>query len=378
MRDEVPTWSTTGSDSFEEATLPSKEVEGPAKEDPPKRKTSSRGFRIRASELQRLKAEQNKIREEVESQRNSLGVLQLERRLLDMASEMEEKNSSIESVILDLAKELVTVAQEVENINGQGALVEGRLERLETSMSPFAPSFKLENEAPVTVDDWNGGARRSPSELASRPGRPLTWSCYEAPGQLVGRAQERLTRPRTLPVLGTAPVTSEVQALGEYQLRLEASVARALELQMPAAAQQLSARAEELQKHLERAVSEEAELRKKELGEEVEKAMALLTEVKKDLELHEAKKAVEATRLDSRRPEVDEAETWSPKQGKVTGVGNTSHGATGGQERDKLAQEPFSPTARVGRRRPSQRILGALACLGVVKPTEKGAEKEEQ
>lgn len=318
--------------------------------------------KIRGCDIQRLWSEQSKIREEIEAGRpyQLQGLLQMEWQLSKFMAELEAKYANAEAVILDLAKELVRTAQEVENINCQGASVEERLEQLELKMrDPSAPSFTLEDSPRKDVDDLfhldlapAATGHRSPSVASHPRGRRevATWSGYEAPGELISKAQEKLTaRPQSLPLVPSQAHQGSV----DHQKLFESAASKAILDAFNEASVQLRALSSELMSSMQKATTLDIEAKKKDLGHELQLALESL------------RSAVSAASpvLEAQPEAVQAAGLIMPSnQIAATTTGENFCGSsTAGQE---------SPKTRVAKRRPSQRILGALACFGVVRSAE--------
>eukprot|EP00435_Cladocopium_sp_Y103_P055261 s935_g18.t1 len=327
--------------------------------------------KIRGCDIQRLWSEQSKIREEIEAGRpyQVQGLLQMELQLSKFMAELEAKHANAESVILDLAKELVRTAQEVENINCQGASVEERLEQLELKMRQSAPSYTLEDSQRPKADfdglfhlDLATAAtgRRSPSEVANRPPRRevATWSGYEAPGELISKAKEKLTaRPQTSQTL---PVMMSKASSVDHRKLFESAASKAIADAFNEASLQLRALSSELMSSMQKATTLDIEAKKKDLGSELQMALESLRSA---AEVEAAAAVASAPATSAAQPEAGEAGLTMPSnQVAATTTGENFCGSsTAGQE---------SPKTRVAKRRPSQRILGALACFGVVRPAD--------
>eukprot|EP00439_Symbiodinium_sp_Y106_P049962 s831_g6.t1 len=78
----------------------------------------------RAVFMGRMRRSRIKTAVEASDLAHAQGYLELESQLREFMAEVEEKRTNAEAVILDLVKELVRTAQEVESMNAQGALVE--------------------------------------------------------------------------------------------------------------------------------------------------------------------------------------------------------------------------------------------------------------
>ncbi|OLP84300.1 hypothetical protein AK812_SmicGene34836 [Symbiodinium microadriaticum] len=211
--------------------------------------------RRKVIEVKKLVSEQSRIKTAVEASdlAHAQGYLELESQLREFMAEVEEKRASAEAVILDLVKELVRTAQEVESMNAQGALVEERLDAVEAHLQDLEsnwPSKGSDAQEPHVLEDPGleeddtlpfaplsrsaaGGAVRASHTLGwSRPSEQMrsrrevaTWggSGFVAPGEkLLSKAQALNTRS----LGGVPPPKAAAKVLTLEKLRLTHKVAK--------------------------------------------------------------------------------------------------------------------------------------------------------
>ncbi|CAE7726695.1 unnamed protein product [Symbiodinium sp. CCMP2456] len=307
-------------------------------------------------------------------------------------AEVEEKRANAEAVILDLVKELVRTAQEVESMNSQGALVEERLDAVEAHLQDLEsswPSKCSDAQEPHVLEDRGleeddtlpfaplsrstaGGAFRTSHTLGlSRPSEQMrsrrevaTWggSGFVAPGEkLLSKAQALNTRS----LGGVPPPKSAAKAPGTLgaQKLVEAAAAKAAAEALEKAKTSLSELREELRSDLAATVAAERE-----------KAVESFAALEKALTAQVESTMSELTALAGPRPRlpIDPREREGSQESQVQS-GPDAAGLTP-RVAEPSQGDIDSPKAWTAKKpRTSFRVLGALvpACLGVLKkPTE--------